>query len=57
MKNHIVLMLIYAVLTSLFFALLWREEPRDRIRTFVIIFIALFVGGTAAGWLMYPFPR
>ncbi|HYR29826.1 MAG TPA: hypothetical protein VEU30_15255 [Thermoanaerobaculia bacterium] len=56
MSNHVVLMFVYAVLTALFFALLWREHKRDRIRLFLIIFCSLFVGGTVVGWLMYPFP-
>lgn len=56
MKNHITLMFIYAVLTALFFALLWRERREERIRLFLVIFCSLFAGGLLAGWLMYPFP-
>ena len=56
MRNHVALMFIYAALTALFFAFLWREQKQERIRMFVVIFIALFVGGTLAGWVMYPFP-
>jgi cytochrome bd-type quinol oxidase subunit 2 len=56
LRQHIVLMFLYAVATALFFALLWKEERRDRIRTFLTIFCALFLGGIALGWLMYPFP-
>jgi cytochrome bd-type quinol oxidase subunit 2 len=56
LRHHIVLMFVYAVATALFFALLWKEERRDRIRTFLTIFCALFLGGIALGWLMYPFP-
>lgn len=56
MKNHITLMFIYAVLTALFFALLWRERKEERIRLFLVIFCSLFIGGLLAGWLMYPFP-
>jgi cytochrome bd-type quinol oxidase subunit 2 len=55
-RNHIVLMFLYAVATALFFAVLWKEERRDRIRTFLTIFCSLFFGGIALGWLMYPFP-
>lgn len=55
MKNHVVLMFIYAALTALFFTLLWKE-PRDRKRFFIIVFCALFFGGIIAGWAMYPFP-
>jgi hypothetical protein len=56
LRNHIVLMFLYAAATALFFALLWKEERGDRIRTFLTIFCALFFGGIALGWLMYPLP-
>jgi cytochrome bd-type quinol oxidase subunit 2 len=56
LRNHIVLMFLYAVATALFFALLWKEDRRERIRTFLTIFCSLFFGGIALGWLMYPFP-
>ena len=56
LRHHIVLMFLYAVATGLFFALLWKEDRRDRIRTFLTIFCSLFFGGIALGWLMYPFP-
>jgi hypothetical protein len=57
MRNHIALMFLYALLTAVFFALLWREQKRERIRMFLIIFCSLFVGGIVVGWAMYPFPR
>jgi cytochrome bd-type quinol oxidase subunit 2 len=50
------LMCFYAVAVALFFALLWKEERAERIRSFLIIFCSLFVGGIALGWLMFPFP-
>jgi cytochrome bd-type quinol oxidase subunit 2 len=56
LKNHIVLMFIYAVATGAFFALLWREEKRDQLRLFLLIFCSLFIGGIALAWAMYPFP-
>jgi cytochrome bd-type quinol oxidase subunit 2 len=56
LKTHVALMFVYAVVTALFFALLWRETKRERIRTFLVIFSALFFGAIAIGWLMYPAP-
>ena len=56
MRNHITLMFLYATLTALFFALLWRERKDERIRLFLIIFCSLFGGAIVVGWLMYPFP-
>jgi cytochrome bd-type quinol oxidase subunit 2 len=56
LRNHIVLMFFYAAATALFFALLWRNERRERIRFFIVVFISLFLGGIALAWAMYPFP-
>jgi cytochrome bd-type quinol oxidase subunit 2 len=56
LRNHIVLMFLYSVAAALFFALLWRETRREQIRLFLIVFIALFIGGIALGWSMFPFP-
>jgi cytochrome bd-type quinol oxidase subunit 2 len=56
LRNHIVLMFIYAVATGLFFALLWKETRAERIRSFFFIFLSLFFGGIALAWAMYPFP-
>ena len=55
MRNHIVLMAIYAALTSLFFALLWKE-PHERKRFFLKTFATLFLAAVVVGWVMYPFP-
>lgn len=56
LRSHIVLMLIYALATALFFALLWKSGKQERIRFFVFVFSALFFGGIALAWAMYPFP-
>ena len=57
LSNHVVLMFIYAVAAALFFALLWKEGQRERIRYFVLVFCALFLGGIVLAWLMFPFPK
>lgn len=57
LRTHAVLMFLYSFATALFFALLWKETRRDRLRSFLIIFFSLFLGGIAAGWVMYPLPR
>jgi cytochrome bd-type quinol oxidase subunit 2 len=54
--DHFIIMAVYAVLVSAFFALLWREERRERLRLFGILIAALLLGGLAVAWLMYPFP-
>ena len=56
MVSHFLLMLLYGLLVSVFFALLWRQDRRDRIRMFWRIFAWMILGGLALAWLMYPFP-
>jgi len=56
LRNHIVLMFIYAVATALYFALLWKETRKERFQFFALVFSALFIGGIVLGWAMFPFP-
>ncbi|MGZ4809379.1 MAG: hypothetical protein ACXV7D_08615 [Thermoanaerobaculia bacterium] len=56
LRHHVVLMFFYAVATALFFALLWKQGRRERIRFFLFVFISLFFGGIALAWVMYPLP-
>ncbi|MEO8379436.1 MAG: hypothetical protein ABI779_07210 [Acidobacteriota bacterium] len=57
MKSHLALMFLYAACTAAFFALLWRDERRERVRMFLIIFCSLFLGAIAIGWAMYGWAR
>jgi len=54
--DHFVIMVIYAFLVSAFFALLWRQERRERWKLFGLLLASLVLGGLAVAWLMYPFP-
>jgi cytochrome bd-type quinol oxidase subunit 2 len=56
LRNHVVLMLLYAVATGLFFTLLWKKEREERIRFFLFVVIGLVAGGIVLAWAMYPFP-
>lgn len=56
LRNHIVLMFIYAVSAGVFFALLWKETRAERIRFFLLVFFSLFLGGIVLAWAMFPFP-
>ncbi|HEX9983708.1 MAG TPA: hypothetical protein VGF69_10625 [Thermoanaerobaculia bacterium] len=56
LRNHIVLMFLYSIATALFFTLLWKNDRREQLRFFLLVFCSLFLGGLALGWLMFPFP-
>jgi hypothetical protein len=54
--DHFLIMTVYALLVSAFFALLWRNESRERWKLFGVLLVSLVLGGLAVAWLMYPFP-
>lgn len=54
--SHFLLMVVYALIVSLFFAALWRRERRDQVILFLQLFFGMVVGGLLVAWLMYPFP-
>jgi hypothetical protein len=54
--DHAALMILHALLVSVFFAFLWRHGARERVRLFLKTFLIMVLGGTVLGWLMYPFP-
>lgn len=54
--SHFLLMVLYALIVSLFFTLLWRRERNEQIKLFLQIFLGMVGGGLLVAWLMYPFP-
>jgi hypothetical protein len=56
MPSHFFLMLVYAVLLSVFFAVLWRRRRRDQVVLFLQLFAGMVGGGLLVAWLMFPFP-
>ncbi|HEX2454460.1 MAG TPA: hypothetical protein VHI99_12225 [Vicinamibacterales bacterium] len=56
MTSHLLLMIVFAFLVSLVFAVLLRDEPREQMRTGVMMFGAFVIAALAMGWLMYPLP-
>ncbi len=57
MLSHFFLMVLYSLLVSLFFTLLWRRDRKERVRLFLQLFLGMVGGGLIIAWLMYPFPQ
>lgn len=55
--SHFLLMVLYALVVSLFFTLLWRRERKEQVRLFLQLFLGMVGGGLLVAWLMYPFPQ
>lgn len=54
--SHALLMTLYALLVSLFFAVLWKRERRAQLKLFLQLFLGMVGGAILLAWLMYPFP-
>ena len=54
--SHFGLMVLYALLVSVFFALLWRRERKERLRMFAQVFLSMVGGGVLVAWLLYLVP-
>ena len=56
MLSHFFLMVLYALIVSLFFTLLWRRGRKEQISLFLQLFLGMVGGGLLVAWLMFPFP-
>ena len=56
MHSHLLLLVLFALLVSIVFAVLMRDEVKAQLQFGVVVFGSFVVGAIALGWLMYPFP-
>jgi hypothetical protein len=54
--SHFLFMVAYALLVSIVFATLVKDQRREQIRTGAMMFGGFLVAAVVFGWLMYPFP-
>lgn len=54
--SHFLLMLLYSLVVSVFFAALWKRDTRGQVSLFLQLFLGMVLGGLVIAWLMYPFP-
>jgi len=56
MRSHLLHLLLYSTLVSVFFALLARRTGRERWRLGLLLWGGMVLGTLALAWLMFPFP-
>jgi heme A synthase len=56
MTGHFLIMALYALLVSIVFAVLLRDQPRDQVKLGATMLAAFVAVAYVLGWLMYPFP-
>jgi hypothetical protein len=57
MTTHFTLLLVFAFLVSLVFAVLMKEQPREQVKFGALVFGTFLATALVLGWVMYPFPR
>ena len=57
MTTHFTLLLVFAFLVAVVFAVLMKEEPKEQLRFGAMVFGGFVATALVLGWLMYPFPR
>ena len=56
MTSHFLLLVLFAFLVSLVFAVLLRDEPRAQLRTGGLMFGGFIAVAFVLGWLLSPLP-
>jgi hypothetical protein len=56
MASHFLLLVLYALLVSIAFAVLLRDDPRAQVRLGGMMLAAFVAFAYVIGWLMYPLP-
>ena len=56
MTSHFLLLVLFAFLVSVVFAVLLRDTPREQARTGALMLGGFVAAAFVLGWLMYPFP-
>jgi hypothetical protein len=56
MQSHLLLLVLFAFLVSLVFAVLTKDDVGEQIRFGGLLFGGFLVSAVVLGWLMYPIP-
>lgn len=56
MTTHLVPMVVFALLVSIVFAVLLRDEPREQVRSGGLMFGGFVAAALAMSWLLLLFP-
>ncbi len=56
MTSHFLTLAVFALLVSVVFSVLLRDEPRAQLRTGGLMFGGFLLAAIVFGWLMYPLP-
>jgi hypothetical protein len=56
MRDHLLLLALFAFFVSLVFAVIAKDEAREQLRLGAMMFAGFLVSAFVLGWLIYPLP-
>ncbi len=56
MASHFLLLILFAALVSVVFAVLQKDEPKEQLRFGGLIFAGFVATAVVLGWGFFPFP-
>jgi len=54
--SHFQALLFFALVVSVVFTLITKNEPREQVRYGIFVFLSFLAVARAVGWIMYPLP-
>jgi hypothetical protein len=56
MRDHFVLLALFAFFVSLIFAVIAKDDTREQMRLGAMMFAGFLLSAFVLGWLIYPLP-
>jgi len=57
MKDHFLNMLLFSLIISIIFSLLFKKEKEGRLKFGIIVFVSFILFALVVSWIMFPFSR
>jgi hypothetical protein len=54
--SHFTALVVFALIVSIVFAMITKNDPREQFRYGVFVFLSFLAVAFVVGWLMYPLP-
>jgi len=57
MKDHFLNLLLFSLIVSMIFSLLFKKEKEGRLKFGIIVFLCFVFFALVVSWIMFPFSR
>jgi len=57
MRDHFLVLLLFSLIVSILFSLLFKKEKKERLKFGIIVFLSFVLFALVISWVMYAFAR